>query len=159
METVNGRIPPALPAGAFKTYQIASPLRTHWRRATCAEVECDAYLHGWTSLIDESTELGQRIAHYIRGSECGRRFTEERQPHGLTAFHFEAGQQGFASQAAAEDHARHVIRLDREPRYIERGGDWRANPSGFRREHTRPELWVESFAENQGRLAALAERG
>ena len=94
METINGRIPPALPPGAFRTYQIAAPLRTHWRPATCAEYECDAYLHGWTSLIDERTELGQAQAHYIR-REAGRRFTEERRPDGLTEFSFEAGQQGF----------------------------------------------------------------
>ena len=158
MQTVNGRIPPELPPSAFRTYLIAAPLSTHWRGPVpCSEYECDAYLKGWDSLIDESTDLGRRQALYIR-RESGRRFTEERQPDGLTRFSFEAGQEGFASRVASQDHSRHMVRLEREEAYVERGGDWRG-AVGQRRVHKRPADWVDSFATNQDNLATIAKRG
>lgn len=149
MQTIDGRFPPALPPVAYKTYQIAVPLATHWSIVTCADADCEAYRIGWDSLIDERTGLGQRQAHYIR-RESGRRFTEAREPDGLTRFSFEAGQKCFAQ---------HQARNMRPERFVERLGDWRV-PSGLpRREHARPEDWVESFAEHQDRLRTLMERG
>jgi hypothetical protein len=142
------RLPSSLPVTAMKTYQIAAPLASHWNVVTCEDADCDAYRLGWASLIDERTDLGQRQAHYIR-RESGRRFTEERQPDGLTAFSFEPGQKCFAE---------HKARNMRPERFVERGGDHRGTV-GARREHGRPEDWVESFAENQDRLRSLAERG
>jgi hypothetical protein len=145
------RVPPALPAAAMKTYQIASPLSTHWHPVTCAEAECDAWLHGWVSYIDESAELGQRQAHYIR-KESGRRFTEERNETGITEFTFEAGQRCFKSD-------QHRARNMRPERYLVRGGDWRGNPTGERREHKRPADWQDDFATHQDRLRTALERG
>ena len=143
------RIPPALPAGAYKTYQIAAPLATHWNVVTCADAGCEHHETGWDSLIDEQTELGQRQAHYVR-RESGRRFTEERQPDGLTRFKFEAGQKCFRE---------HSARNMRPERFVERDGDWRGNPTRRRREYGRPDEWVDSFQENQDRLRTLIERG
>ena len=89
----------------------------------------------------------------------GRRFTEERDATGLTVFTFEAGQEGFASPNPQEyGHQNHRKRLDRMEHYIERGGDWRGNPTGMKRVHTRPEFWVESFSENQDRLRPAGAR-
>lgn len=156
LQTVNGRIVPEAPPAFFKTYAIRAPLATHWKTVTCAEYECDAYLNGWKSLIDERTELGQRQAHYIR-KMSGKRFTEERDDSGLTVFSFEPGQEGFASRNAEEDHTRHPVRLDREPLYVEHGGDWRRSFGA--RTHTRADFWVESFAENQDRLKTITDRG
>jgi hypothetical protein len=45
------RVAPLLPAWAMKTFQVASPRATHFRPASCAEAECDAYLHGWEPRI------------------------------------------------------------------------------------------------------------
>jgi len=154
------RLPSRGPAAAYKTYRITAPLATHYRTGlSCAAYQCEAYLLGWQSQIDERTELGQRQAHFIR-KESRRRFTEERDGTGLTVFTFEPGQEGFASPNPQESgHQNHRKRLDRTEHYIERGGDWRGNPTGMKRVHTRPEFWVESFAENQSRLNALRERG
>ncbi|WP_225840314.1 hypothetical protein [Streptomyces sp. NK08204] len=66
---------------------------------------------------------------------------------GLTVFRFESGQRCFA-----EHYTRPEI-------YLVRDGDWRGNPTGRRRQHTRPADWVEDMAENQGRLIELQERG
>ena len=38
---------PLLPSGSMKTYQMAQPLKTHWRPASCEEVDCPNYLSGW----------------------------------------------------------------------------------------------------------------
>jgi len=163
VQTVNGHIVPTtrdgrvIPPTVFKTYQIAAPLRTHWRKVTCAEYECDAYLLGWESHIDESTELGQRQAYYIR-SVCGKRFAEHRTDAGITVFAFEAGQEGFASRKASEDHSQHYLPLEREPVYSERGGDWRMR-IGTPRTYNRADDWVDSFANHQDRLAETFRRG
>ena len=142
-------IQPLAPPGAYKSYVISAPLSTHWHVATCADVDCGHYLAGWDSVIDERTELGQAQAAYIR-RDAGRRFREERQPDGLTRFSFEAGQKCFRQ---------HQARNMRPERYVERDGDFRANPTGRRYEHARPDDWVESFQTHQGRLKAIQERG
>lgn len=78
------------------SYRILNPISTHFRPATCEDVDCEHYLSGWQSLIDESTDLGQRQAHYIR-KESARRYTESRNGAGLTVFTFEAGQSCFGA--------------------------------------------------------------
>lgn len=152
------RLPSRVPPAVMKTYRIAAPLATHFRSGlTCAQYECEAYLHGWETRIDERTELGQRQAHFIRRSS-GRKFTEERDGTGLTVFAFEAGQEGFASDAD-NGHGNHRRRLDRPEVFIERAGDHRGNPTGMRLVHKRADDWVESFTENQDSIKTLRERG
>ena len=140
MRPVN-RITPNLPVGAFKTYEIRIPQETHFRPGTCEEAECSMYLNGWLSKIDESTELGQKQAHYIR-KQSGRKFTETRNEVGLTEFTFEPGQSCFSQ---------HKVRLDKPELYVVRDGDWRGS-RGIIRKHSRASDWVEDFQENQQRL-------
>lgn len=143
------RLPAALPMGAYKTYQIVTPLHSHFRPATCAEVECEAHAHGWITRVDEATELGQRQAHYIR-QQSGRAFREQREASGLTSFVFQAGQKCFQQ---------HRVRLERPEIYVRRDGDWRGNPTGNVVRHQRPADWQEDFAEHQDRIATELERG
>lgn len=144
------RLAPEGPAAAYKTYSINAPLATHWRDATCAEVECQAQTFGWRTVLDESTDLGQRQAHYIR-KQSGRRFTEERQPDTLTAFTFEAGQECFGT---------HRVSLERPELFVVRAGDWRGNPTGQKPYlHSGPESWLSDFGEHQERIAEEIERG
>lgn len=146
------RIIPEAPPQAFKTYQIVRPVSTHWRKATCKEANCSHYLNGWKTTIDESTELGQRQAHYIR-SGSGRGFTEQKNESGLTEFLFEPGQDCFNS-------ADHKVALEREPRYFIKDGDWRGNPLGTKpRELGSFGSWVDEFAEHQDFLTIIRERG
>lgn len=145
------RVTPRVPVQAMQSYEIAAPAGTHWRPATsCAEVECGAHLHGWRSVFDESTELGRQQADYVR-RQSGRAYREERDERGLTVFTFEAGQNCFAL-------GKHQVRTGRPELYVVRGGDWRAN-TGVIRRHTRPEDWVEDFAEHQDRIATAIEQG
>jgi hypothetical protein len=153
------RIVPALPAAGYQTYQISAPLATHWQPATCAEVDCPDHLNGWQTVVDETTELGQRQAHAIRRL-LGRRFTEEpggfgiaQVPSaGMTVFTFEAGQKCFRGP--------HKKRIEREERFFVTGGDWRGNPAGMpRRVHTKPDFWVEDMAGALDGVRRIRERG
>lgn len=146
------RIQPALPAASYKTYQIAAPHSTHFRLATCAEIDCPPYLNGWSTTLTPDNDPDGKLDYLIRHS--GRSFKEERNPlDGSAMFVFEAGQPCFAAHT-------HRIRLDRPEVYAVRGGDWRGNPLNVRPViHTRPELWIEDFAEHQDRLVTKLERG
>lgn len=144
------RIVPTIGAENYQTFQIKAPVSTHWRPATCEEVDCANAEFGWKSVIDESTDLGKQQAHYIR-KLSGRKFREQRLETGLTEFLFASGQPCFAQ---------HKTRLDRQELYIVKGGDWRGNPRRTpQRQHTKPEHWVEEFAEHQDKIKQLHERG
>jgi hypothetical protein len=139
------RIIPSLPPQAFKTFAMSAPLATHFRRATCEEIDCQHYLLGWRTIVPADSPQ----AAYIRGGS-GRRFTEARQPGGLAEFTFEAGQACFAA-------ADHRIRLERPFRFLVASGDWRQ--SFGQREHTRAEDWVDEFANDLDRVRTDRERG
>lgn len=150
MSRPTNRITPKLNAAEMKTFQVAAPLSSHWRDATCEEVQCDKGEHGWKMLLDLNTELGQRQAYYIK-HHSGRRFTHTVLPSGLTELIFPSGQECFEQ---------HKTRLEREERYIVRGGDHRGNPLGTApRIHTRPEHWIEDFQENAEAVNRTIQKG
>ena len=138
------RIPPKMGVRAYKTYGFRRPLKTHWRAALCDEVDCGAFLNGWVTVVDESTDLGQGQANYIRKDKT-RKHTEEREPTGLTKFTFPAGQACFGQST-------HRVPEDKMPLFYVRDGDYRGNPTGVSRVHQSPENWVEDMAEHQNRL-------
>lgn len=130
---------------AYKTYQIVAPASTHWREATCAEVECEAYAWGWDTVVDASTDLGARQAKYITG-KSGRAYYESRDGSMVT-YTFTPGQTCFAT---------HRLPLEREPIYLVRGGDVRRYTSRTQRNG---DDWLEDFAEHQDMLHTEIERG
>lgn len=143
------RIPPAMPVTSYKTYRVTAPLATHFRTATCAEVNCPTQAGGWITAVDETDELGAKQAFYIR-NHSGRRYTEDRNhAPGLTAFVFPPGEECFAA---------HKVPLDRPALFIVRSGDWRGNPfdDAVRR---RPDDWVDDFANHQQQLADKINQG
>ena len=145
------RVTPRIGPENMKTYKIVAPQGpTHWRKASCEEVECPNQANGWQTLVDESTELGQRQAWYIR-NQAKRKYTEERRAGGTTVFTFAADQQCFAE---------HTVRTGAPELYLVRGGDWRGDPRGGQaRRHTRPADWVDDFATHQQKLADRIEKG
>lgn len=144
------RADPALPVTAVKSYAIRSPISTHTRAATCAEVECSGHVNGWVTTVDERTELGAKQAYYIR-HDSGRGFSEERTEKGWTAFTFPPGQRCFRTGT-------HRVSLERPALYVVRGGDWRAN-TGLIRQHVGPDDWVDDFGTHQDRIKTQIERG
>jgi len=161
------RVAPALPVGVMQTYSVSSPIQTHTRPASCAEVQCPPHVHGWQTVVDETSPLGQMQADYVR-AEClpesapaqpgdgRRRYTEHRDELGMTVFRFGPGQRCFPTEAEPDGHR---VPLDRPEVYTVRGGDWRGNPTGAFRRHARPEDWVEDFAEHQQAIADRLEKG
>lgn len=139
------RIPPAMGVGAYQTYSLSAPHDTYVP-AACEQVGCGAWLRGWQSTIDESTELGAQQAAYIR-QQSGRTFREQRTGAGLTVFTFDSHQRCF------ENHQ------TRPELYVVRDGDWRGNPTGRRRVHANAADWTEDFGEHQQRIADQMERG
>lgn len=144
------RVTPNIPVQFVKTYAIVSPTETHTRPGTCEEAGCEAHRRGWRTAIDESTELGEQQAFYIR-RHSGRKYQEVRHSATSVMFMFEAGQTCFAQ---------HRIPLERPAHFVVRGGDWRGNPLGIRpRLHVRAEDWVEDFATHQQSIVDVKQRG
>jgi len=141
------RLPPAGPAAAYQTFQIASPLETHWRPATCAEVNCEQHLHGWRVRLDGLSDADRWAIH-----NSGRHFVRHDVAAGETWLVFEPGQDCFAA-------AEHRVPLGKPELYVVRGGDWRGNPTREFRQHTSAESWVDEFAANQDKVAEVIERG
>lgn len=143
------RVDPRLPPRANVTYQLHAPVRTHWRKATCEEFGCLAHHNGWRVRLEG---LPPEQVHAARTS--GRRFTELRVAEGETYLVFEAGQPCFRASG-------HRVRVGRPEIYVVRGGDYRRYLGDHRRFEGRdaPAHWVEHFAENQDRVAAVVARG
>ena len=139
------RFEPQLPAEAMTTYQVSAPIQTHWRPATCEEVDCPNYILGWRTIVPVDSPQ----AAYIR-QDRSRSALEARSGDGLACFTFGPGQKCFEQ---------HRKRLDREERFTKRGGDWRGNPRGERPIVLTSDQWVDDFGEHQETLADRLERG
>ena len=146
MQHIN-RIAPQGQVNDYKTYQIVSPLSTHWEPATCQQVDCPDYLNGWRVRIEG---LPPEMIHAAKTS--GRKFSELEISASEHWMVFEAGQSCFR----ASEHRR---LLDKQEIFIARDGDYRGNPTGNVRRHTRPEFWLEDFAEHQDQLAQRIQQG
>lgn len=146
------RIVPKMPAQAYKTYGWSQPARTHFRPATCDEVDCDAYRNGWVTTVDLSTDLGQRQYEYITHDRT-RGCSMQRVSMTLVKFVFRPGNRCFRS-------GDHKLPVGRPATLYVAEGDWRGNPRGIPvRVHRTPENWVEDFALHQDRLATVIQRG
>lgn len=143
------RIHPKAGPEAFKTYQIVAPVSTHYRDATCREVECEGWRNGFVSTIDASTELGLRQANYII-KQSGRSFTWK-QAGAMVTFTFPAGQACFRSP--------HKVPLERDPLFIVKGGDYRGNPAGIAPVRRTADDWVDDFAAHQQKVIDVIEKG
>lgn len=147
MRPIN-RIAPAAPVQAFKTFQVLSPVATHFTQVSCEEFQCLGHTRGWTTEIDLSTDLGERQAAYIR-SRSGRTFTQEFTPTGVL-FHFPPGQACFGSP--------HQKRLDRESIHVTFRGDWRGRV-GDPYIHSSGSEWLEDFKTHQDKIATQLGQG
>ena len=136
---------PKMPAQMYKTYALSRPLTTHWRNATCPEVDCPRYLRGWTTVLGLADQDGQNAALWIR-TMSGLWFTEEITGPMQITFRFPAGQ--FCPHANPQHPKRHKLPVGRDPIMIMRHGDHRGNPAGIRRLFTRAEDWRDDMAEH-----------
>lgn len=147
MQRVN-LIPPNMPTQSYRTYSIVAPVATHFRPGTCEEADCENYKLGFKVVVDPNTELGKQQMHYL-DADRSRSCIREMQPTGLIEYIYGPGQTCFAQ---------HKVRIDRPEIFVVRDGHFQ-NPTGGSRTHTKPEYWVEDFAEHQDKLATVIERG
>lgn len=137
----------------YKSFSITQPRATHWRKATCAEVDCPDYVKGWWSEFDTRTAQGKAQEAYVR-YESGRAFQQaleneygEPVPPGVVRFVFFPGQQCFHAH-------KHQVRLDVPEIFATRIGDFRT-PLG--QQTCSPDGWVNQFLENDERLRKQRE--
>lgn len=167
------RIQPVGPPSAYKTFTIGAPTghqQDFWRKATCAEVDCEHYLNGWVTICD-NTPLGQQQAHYIRtnsnreyvegsitshvddNGNTVREWSPLTRPDQPAAFKFPAGQPCFTA---------HKLRTNKPGIYLVRNGDWRQGAkinTSLIRQYDRDDQWVQDFGEHQQKLVDLQRRG
>jgi len=142
------RIRPLMGADAYKTYEMRSPLSTHFRPATCAEANCQYYANGFQVRVEG---LAPKVLNAVQNS--GRKYTVQKVADGETYLSFEPGQPCLRESL-------HRVREDRPPLYIVRDGDWRGNPRGTKaRLHQTPDHWVEDFATHQQAIADEIKKG
>jgi len=140
-------------ASDYKSFSITQPRATHWRKATCAEVDCPDYLKGFWAEFDTSTPRGQFQETYVR-HESGRAFRQvlerpggEPLPAGVVRFEFQAGQRCFRADE-------HKVRLDVPEIFATRIGDFR---TPFGQQVCSADGWVNQFLENDERLRRQRE--
>ena len=80
------------------------PKSTHWRRATCAEVDCPQYLMGWVTKVI----VGSDMEGYVKADKT-RKYKVVNQGE-INEYYFEAGQQCFRGEAGV-----HYKKLERGP--------------------------------------------
>lgn len=142
------RVKPAGPSAAYKTFRVRQPLDTHFRVATCAEVDCEQYVKGFKIPTDPATQRGQRQAYLIR--ESGRPFRCVRLPAGIVEYHFAPGTRCFRP---------HYRSLFREPLTLVQRGDWRT-PARARDTRAMPAgEWLDRFGTHQQAIADQVSRG
>lgn len=142
------RVTPLMAPQAYKTYAVVQPLATHWRPATCAEVDCPHYLNGWRV---NNEALTPDLRHAVATS--GRKYRLEVISATESWLIFPAGQACFAA-------SQHRIQIGRPPLYVVRDGDWRGNPRGTKaRVHVSPDNWLDDFATHQQAIADEIEKG
>lgn len=141
------RLPPKMPTQLYKTYAVRSPISTHFRAATCAEVDCEAYVNGWQLRVEGLTpDLLYTAKH------SGRKFKEVEVAKGETYLIFEAGQFCFAAST-------HRKSLDRPEFYYTGRGDFRSFSIRKADQFAKPEEWVDSFQHHLDKINTEIQRG
>ena len=139
-----------LPPHMYKRYAASAPMRTHWRQATCAEVECDGYLNGFVTFVDVSLELGRK-QHYFLTHDRERTYTINQTGQYTFEFIYPPGNPCFQRGS-------HRTGIGRPPFLLVHNGDWRASSREPYR-HTRVEDFVDDMNNNSDWLLTLARRG
>lgn len=143
-----------VPAHQMRTYQMDQPLDTHFRAATCVEVDCANHATGWKMGFDLTDDEKARAARWIR-DKSGRAYTYELfggsgLPEYRVVFTFPAGQRCFRT---------HRVPLERDPFLVVRGGDFRGNPERQVRRHRSAEGFLDQWSNDLDKLNTVRERG
>jgi hypothetical protein len=135
----------------YKSYMMRAPLRTHWRPASCEEVDCASFLYGFVTTVDLTSDLGQRQYEYL-SHDKERSFHMQRVSMEIVKFVYGPGNRCFSSN-------KHRTAIGRPPRLLVVGGDWRGNPRREKRVHANVDDWVDDARNHQDRIATIIQRG
>ncbi len=98
---------------------VYTPMKGYWRDATCEEVDCTHYLHGWSLPLDFSPTQkpkdllnAQGAHHFIENS--GRKYTN-RWDYSVCIYQFEPGQTCFRQDKQA---THHKLPIQRDPVFL-----------------------------------------
>lgn len=139
---------PKGPQAAYQTFRARQPLQTHFRRATCAEVDCARFVNGFRIPTVPGTPLGDRQAYLIR--ESGARHVTVRQPGGVVDYVFPPGTMCFE---------RHFRSLFREPLTAITRGDHRTPRAARAPRVMAAAEWLDRFRAHQDKIATEVQRG
>lgn len=98
------------PQSLSRTYRLARPLRTHWRRASCEEVRCPNFLNGF--MVHKEALTGQQQSAL---EHSGRPFQMLPKAEGETYYVFAAG-------TPCLRHNSHRVQNDRPELYLVQHG-------------------------------------
>jgi len=132
----------------YLTFAIRQPMQTHYRLATCAEVECGAYLGGWQLRVESLTP---ELLHVARNS--GKRFKELEVTEGEHYIVYEPGQPCFNAM-------KHRISLERPAFFYAGRGHWsRMFSTRTAQQFKKPEHWAEGMAAHLDRIRIEIQKG
>lgn len=145
------RVPPTGTPTDFRTFGVRSPIETHTRPASCAEVECGAHVHGWRTTVLAGSDDDAFLRQAARGEHDGHRrhFVEIPQGDGMVQFVFHPGQTCFRVST-------HRVDLERPALFLRRDGDWRAHLGG-ERVYDRPDQFVDDLYSHTDSIRHLKE--
>lgn len=116
----------------YRTFGASSPLKTHYRPATCQEVNCQAYANGWSFDVAVLSK-----AAYYKVTHAGKHYRKVTLSPTQQYLVFSPEQPCFDS---------HVVPLDRPEILYTGRGDWRI----FNRNHARVIKSADEFADRFG---------
>lgn len=137
---------PLMPFYAYKSYRFLKPRKTHWRRATCEEVECKFYRDGWRFPLMGATQ--QQIHD---ATHSGRSYKLVQVSPNEQYLEFAPGQPCWNAH-------KHELPIEREPIYLRQCGDFRQY-MGRPYQHKNIEFWIEDMQEHQDKILKIVKRG
>ena len=115
-------------------YQVTWPKESHWRRATCDEVDCPRYLLGWTTTVEADSPQYD----FVRADK-ERHYRAEVTGDGLITLHYPAGQRCFGSN--------HWAKIDPERGPWLTKNLWGLEAGRVEHNAMEPARWVDEFNE------------
>lgn len=146
------RFTPAMPTQAYKTYAVRTQLKTHYRPARCAEIDCPDYLNGWYLKIDGTPQDLLHIATHSGKKYVVGELMNPQTAETFKALIFEAGQECFRVST-------HVKSLERPEFFYVGRGDFRSFSTRRASQFDRADQFVDSFATHLDRIRTKIERG
>lgn len=139
---------PLMASGMYKTFRIMQPLSTHFRRATCQEIACPAFMDGWTY---KKADLDERLLYLV--THAGKHYKEMTLELGGDVYLvFAPGQPCFQASS-------HVTSLDRPEFYYVGRGDYRSFSTRRATQFKLPDDWRDDFAEHLDNIKTEIDKG